>query len=164
VKGVRTFSGKGVKGCQFSKFSMWKGPDSPKFSMWKGKGSGLRAEHPRMKLVDRIPPGGRSLLKSVIATPPWSKHNKRRQEKRYMEELSRALFACMHGSYRRSMWFFSRGLGWKSNILVRFRISDIDQSLTLFIKSSNILAGSWPLSTLAFFTSFYQIFDRRLIQ
>jgi len=34
-----------VKGCQFWKFSMWKGSDFPKFSMLKGKGSRPQAEH-----------------------------------------------------------------------------------------------------------------------
>jgi len=82
-----------VKGCQFSKFnmwkgpdfpkiSMWKGPDFPKFSMWKDKGSGPRAEHPRMKSVGALSPGTR--CGRVIGKIIWWKEciykNRRKKE------------------------------------------------------------------------------------
>jgi len=74
VCGRGTFSGNGmwkgylfmeryVRGCRFSKFNMWKGPDSPIFSMWKGKRSWHRAEHPRIKSAgEPSPPPGLSVV------------------------------------------------------------------------------------------------------
>jgi len=62
-----------LKGLQFSKFSMKKGPDCSKFSMrkgpdsvtklciWKGEGSGSRAEHSRIKSVREPLPSPRGL-------------------------------------------------------------------------------------------------------